>query len=84
MTVIVGCDLVDVADIDEWQWMFEINVFGIARGTRAFAPMFKQQGSGRQAQHGAAGAGNEGHDGKAPRAGTRLYDAAHHAMAGHG
>ena len=44
----------------------------------------KQQGGGRKAQHGAAGAGNEGHDGKAPRAGTRLYDAAHHAMAGHG
>lgn len=44
---VAGGGRVDVADIDEWQWMFEINVFGIARGTRAFAPMFKQQGSGR-------------------------------------
>ncbi|RYE77600.1 MAG: SDR family NAD(P)-dependent oxidoreductase, partial [Myxococcales bacterium] len=44
---VAGGGRVDVADLDEWQWMFEINVFGVARGTRAFAPMMKQQGSGQ-------------------------------------
>ena len=44
---VAGGGRVDVADIDEWQWMFEINVFGIARGTRAFTPVFKEQGSGQ-------------------------------------
>lgn len=44
---VAGGGRVDVADIDEWQWMFEINVFGVARGTRAFTPMFKRQGSGQ-------------------------------------
>lgn len=44
---VAGGGRVDVADLDEWQWMFEINVFGVARGTRAFAPMMKRQGSGQ-------------------------------------
>lgn len=44
---VAGGGRVDVAEIDEWQWMFEINVFGVARGTRAFVPMMKRQGSGQ-------------------------------------
>ena len=44
---VAGGGRVDVAGIDEWQWMFEINVFGVARGTRAFTPLFKRQGSGQ-------------------------------------
>lgn len=44
---VAGGGRLEVADLDEWQWMFEINVFGVARGTRAFTPVFKRQGSGR-------------------------------------
>ena len=33
--------------MDEWQWITEINLFGVVRGTRMFAPMFKQQRSGQ-------------------------------------
>ena len=36
----------DVADLDEWRWITEINLFGPVRGTRAFTPLFKRQGSG--------------------------------------
>ena len=32
--------------MDEWQWITEINLFGVVRGTRTFVPMFKQQRSG--------------------------------------
>jgi NAD(P)-dependent dehydrogenase (short-subunit alcohol dehydrogenase family) len=32
--------------MDEWQWITEINLFGVVRGTRTFTPMFKRQGSG--------------------------------------
>lgn len=31
---------------DRWQWLFEINVFGVARGCRYCLPLFKQQNSG--------------------------------------
>ena len=33
--------------MDEWQWITEINLFGVVRGTRTFVPMFKQQRSGQ-------------------------------------
>ena len=33
--------------MDEWQWITEINLFGVVRGTRTFVPMFKAQRSGR-------------------------------------
>ncbi len=33
--------------MDEWQWIIEINLFGVVRGTRTFVPMFKAQRSGR-------------------------------------
>jgi NAD(P)-dependent dehydrogenase (short-subunit alcohol dehydrogenase family) len=42
-----GGGRVDVAALDEWQWITEINLFGVVRGTRRFAPMFKQQRSGQ-------------------------------------
>ena len=32
--------------MDEWQWITEINLFGVVRGTRTFVPMFKEQRSG--------------------------------------
>jgi NAD(P)-dependent dehydrogenase (short-subunit alcohol dehydrogenase family) len=42
-----GGGRVDVAALDEWQWITEINLFGVVRGTRMFAPMLKQQRSGQ-------------------------------------
>jgi NAD(P)-dependent dehydrogenase (short-subunit alcohol dehydrogenase family) len=42
-----GGGRVDVAGMDEWQWITEINLFGVVRGTRTFVPMFKQQRSGQ-------------------------------------
>ena len=32
--------------MDEWRWIFEINLFGAVRGIRAVTPLFKRQGSG--------------------------------------
>lgn len=43
---VAGGGRVDVAGLDEWQWITEINLFGVVRGTRAFVPMMKRQGSG--------------------------------------
>lgn len=44
---VAGGGRLDVATMDEWQWITEINLFGAVRGTRTFVPMFKRQGSGR-------------------------------------
>ena len=44
---VAGGGRVDVASIDEWQWITEINLFGVVRGTRTFVPMFKEQRSGQ-------------------------------------
>lgn len=41
-----GGGRIDVASMDEWQWITEINLFGVVRGTRTFVPMLKQQQSG--------------------------------------
>jgi len=43
---VAGGGRVDVAGMDEWQWITEINLFGVVRGTRTFVPMFKTQRSG--------------------------------------
>ena len=43
---VAGGGRLDVAGLDEWQWITEINLFGVVRGTRTFVPMFKQQRSG--------------------------------------
>jgi NAD(P)-dependent dehydrogenase (short-subunit alcohol dehydrogenase family) len=44
---VAGGGRLDVATLDEWQWITEINLFGVVRGTRAFVPMFKRQRSGQ-------------------------------------
>lgn len=44
---VAGGGRLDVATMDEWQWITEINLFGAVRGTRTFVPMLKRQGSGR-------------------------------------
>jgi len=43
---VAGGGRVDVAGIDEWEWITEINLFGVVRGTKAFVPMMKRQRSG--------------------------------------
>ena len=43
---VAGGGRIDVATMDEWQWITEINLFGAVLGTRVFVPMMKRQGSG--------------------------------------
>ena len=43
---VAGGGRLDVAGLDEWQWITEINLFGVVRGTRTFTPMWKEQRSG--------------------------------------
>jgi NAD(P)-dependent dehydrogenase (short-subunit alcohol dehydrogenase family) len=41
---VAGGGRLDRADLDEWQWLFDINVFGMVRGVRAFTPLLKEHG----------------------------------------
>lgn len=36
----------ELAPLDEWEWILNINLLGVVRGCRTFIPMFKQQGHG--------------------------------------
>jgi len=44
---VAGGGRLELCPVEDWQWIFDINLFGIVRGTRAFVPMMKAQGSGR-------------------------------------
>jgi NAD(P)-dependent dehydrogenase (short-subunit alcohol dehydrogenase family) len=44
---IAGGGRLDVAGLDEWQRVLDVNLLGIARGMRAFTPMLKRQRSGQ-------------------------------------
>jgi NAD(P)-dependent dehydrogenase (short-subunit alcohol dehydrogenase family) len=44
---VAGGGRIDLAGMDEWQWIVEINLLGVVRGCRTFAPLLKGQGSGR-------------------------------------
>ncbi|KQV74870.1 short-chain dehydrogenase [Aeromicrobium sp. Root344] len=37
---------IELSEMDQWQWIVDINLLGVARGCRTFAPMLKEQGSG--------------------------------------
>ena len=37
---------IDVATMDEWHWIVEINLLGVVRGCRTFTPLLKEQGHG--------------------------------------
>ncbi|WP_254666539.1 SDR family NAD(P)-dependent oxidoreductase [Humibacillus sp. DSM 29435] len=37
---------IDMATMEEWQWIVDINLLGVVRGCRTFTPLFKEQGSG--------------------------------------
>lgn len=43
---VAGGGRLDVAGMEEWEWITDINLFGVVRGTRTFVAMFKAQGSG--------------------------------------
>ncbi|MDO9496862.1 MAG: SDR family NAD(P)-dependent oxidoreductase, partial [Nocardioides sp.] len=43
---VAGGGRLDVATLDEWRWITEINLFGAVRGTRTFVPLLKRQRSG--------------------------------------
>lgn len=44
---IAGGGRLDVAGVEEWRRIFEINLFGMVSGLSEFVPLFKQQRSGR-------------------------------------
>jgi NADP-dependent 3-hydroxy acid dehydrogenase YdfG len=41
-----GGDYVEAADIADWQWMYEVNVLGTVRVTKALLPALEASGSG--------------------------------------
>ena len=43
---VAGGGRVDRCTLEEWQWITDINLFGLVRGTRTFVPLLKEQGSG--------------------------------------
>ncbi len=43
---VAGGGRIELCSVEDWKWLFEVNLFGVVRGTRAFTPMFKAQGSG--------------------------------------
>jgi NAD(P)-dependent dehydrogenase (short-subunit alcohol dehydrogenase family) len=44
---VAGGGRIDVAGIDEWQPLVDVNLLGVVRGCRTFTPMLKRQRSGR-------------------------------------
>jgi NAD(P)-dependent dehydrogenase (short-subunit alcohol dehydrogenase family) len=44
---VAGGGRIELCSVADWQWLFDVNLFGLVRGTRAFTPMLKAQGSGR-------------------------------------
>ncbi len=43
---VAGGGRVDRATVEEWRWLFEVNLYGAVRGIRCFTPGFKRQRSG--------------------------------------
>jgi NADP-dependent 3-hydroxy acid dehydrogenase YdfG len=41
-----GRDTVDTAALDDWRWMFEVNVLGTVRVTKALLPVLEASGDG--------------------------------------
>ncbi len=44
---VAGGGRLEHSGMEEWQWITEINLFGVVRGTRTFVPMLKEQRSGQ-------------------------------------
>ena len=43
---VAGGGRIELCPIEDWRRIFEVNLFGVVRGVRAFTPMLKAQGSG--------------------------------------
>lgn len=43
---VAGAGAIEDIPLSDWQWIFDINVFGVVRGCRVFTRLFKQQGQG--------------------------------------
>lgn len=43
---VAGGGRLDVATVEEWRWITDINLFGVVRGTATFTPVLKRQGGG--------------------------------------
>jgi NAD(P)-dependent dehydrogenase (short-subunit alcohol dehydrogenase family) len=43
---VAGGGRIELCTLDEWRGIFEVNLFGVVRGTRTFVPMLKAQRSG--------------------------------------
>jgi NAD(P)-dependent dehydrogenase (short-subunit alcohol dehydrogenase family) len=43
---VAGGGRVDRTSIEDWQWIIDVNLLGVVRGTRAFTPLLKAQGNG--------------------------------------
>ncbi|MFJ4207470.1 SDR family oxidoreductase [Paenarthrobacter sp. NPDC089675] len=41
-----GADTIGNADTDDWDWMYQVNVVGTMKTTRAFLPMLRENGEG--------------------------------------
>jgi NAD(P)-dependent dehydrogenase (short-subunit alcohol dehydrogenase family) len=44
---VAGGGRIELCSLEDWQRLFDVNLFGVVRGARAFVPMLKAQGSGR-------------------------------------
>src|SRR5581483_676889 len=43
---VVLCGTLEQIPVADWQWQFDVNVFGVVRGLRAFLPHMLARGSG--------------------------------------
>jgi NADP-dependent 3-hydroxy acid dehydrogenase YdfG len=41
-----GTEYIEAADVDDWQWMYEVNVLGTLRVTQALLPALERSGAG--------------------------------------
>src|SRR2546421_2873000 len=41
-----GTEYIETADVDDWQWMYEVNVLGTLRVTQALLPALERSGAG--------------------------------------
>ena len=60
----LGLDAVEKSDLDDWQWMFDANVLGTVRMTKALLPKLEASGDGHIVLMGSV-AGLEGYIGGA-------------------
>ncbi|MEQ6903607.1 SDR family NAD(P)-dependent oxidoreductase [Nocardioides sp. YIM 152588] len=70
----LGTDAVAEANLDDWQWMYDVNVLGTVRMIRALMPTLEASGDGQVINIGSVAA-------REPYRGGAGYNAAKHAVA---